>query len=132
MKGFVAFLFLLLCCTPLIYGQKTLFGKTTDKSNPADCAAKVHVSASRLKTECANGLCSNILYANTILNGKKIELSGVAITVRKTLMLIAPGDYTAKLGNDVHNSDGTLFNQEYFLLLPGNIIWHCYTTQISE
>jgi hypothetical protein len=123
MRKFAAVLFLLLC---------SINGRAAEKPNPADYAIKVHISASFFKTECADGLCRNILFADTILNGKKIELSGVAVIVKRTLMLIAPGDYPAKLGNDIHNSNSTLFNQEYFLLLPDNIVWHCYTTRISE
>jgi hypothetical protein len=132
MRKFVAVLFLLLCSTPLVYGQKTRLGQAAEKPNPADYTVKVHISGSFLKTECANGLCSNLLYADTVLNGKKIELSGTAVIVKKTLMLIAPGDYPAKLGKDIHNSDSTLFNQEYYLLLPDDIVWHCFTTRISE
>jgi hypothetical protein len=66
------------------------------------------------------------------LNGKKIELSGVAVIVKKTLMLIIPGDYPARLIRDEHNSDSTLFNQEFELLLPDNIVWQSFTTGISE
>jgi hypothetical protein len=123
MRKFFAVLLLLLCAT---------FASATDKPNPADYTIKVHISASHLKTECADGFCKNILYADTILNGKKIKLSGVAVIVKKTLMLIAPGDYPAKLLKDIHNSDSSLFNQEYDLLLPDDTVWHCYTTGISE
>jgi hypothetical protein len=132
MKQLAAVLFLLFCSTSLIYGQKTRFGQTPDKPNPADYAIKVHIAASHLKTECSNGNCNNILYADTVLNGKKIELSGIAIIVKKTLMLIVPGDYTVRLVKDNHNSDGTLFNQEYDLLLPDSTVWHCNTTGVSE
>jgi hypothetical protein len=47
-------------------------------------------------------------------------------------MLIAPGDYPVKLLKDVHNSDSTLFNQQYDLLLRDNLVWHCFTTGVSE
>jgi hypothetical protein len=132
MRPVVAALFLVVCTTSLIYGQKTRFGEATVPPNPADYTLKVHIAAAHLKTECANGFCSNVLYADATLNGKKLELSGVAVMVKKTLMLIAPGDYPAKLVKDVHNTDGTLFDQEYDLLLPDNIVWQCYTTGISE
>jgi hypothetical protein len=132
MRRPVAVLLLLLCSISPIYGQKTRFGQTAEKPNPADYTIKVHVSASHLKTECSSGICSNILYADTVLNGKKIELSGVAVIVKKTLMLIIPGDYPARLIRDEHNSDSTLFNQEYELLLPDNIVWQSFTTGISE
>jgi hypothetical protein len=123
MKRFVAVLFLVLCSTS---------GRASEKPNPADFTIKVHITASHLKTECADVNCKNILYADTILNGKKIELSGVAVIVKKTLMLIIPGDYPARLISGEHNSDSTLFNQEYELLLPDNIVWQSFTTGISE
>jgi hypothetical protein len=123
MKKFVAVLFLMLCST---------LAWSADKPNPADFTIKVHITASHLKSECADVNCKNILYADSILNGKKIELSGVAIIVKKTLMLIIPGDYPARLIRDEHNSDSTLFNREYELLLPDNIVWQSFTTGISE
>jgi hypothetical protein len=123
MKSFASVLFLLLCTT---------FVQASEKPNPADFTIKVHITASHLKTECADVNCKNILYADSILNGKKIELSGVAVIVKKTLMLIIPGDYPARLIRDEHNSDSTLFNQEFELLLPDNIVWQSFTTGISE
>jgi hypothetical protein len=131
MKKMAVVLFLGLCSTA-IYGQKTRFGQIKDDPNPADYTAKVHISASHLETNCANGLCNNVLYADAVLSGKKMQLSGIAVTVSKTLMLIAPGDYPVKLLKDVHNSDSTLFNQQYDLLLRDNLVWHCFTTGVSE
>lgn len=123
MRKFVAVLFLLLCAT---------FVRAAEKPNPADYTIKLHISASRIKTECGDGLCRDILYADTILNGKKLELSGIAVILQKTAVLIVPGDYPAKLLKDIHNSDSTLFNQEYDLLFSDNIVWHCYTTGVTE
>jgi hypothetical protein len=123
MKIFVAVLFVALC---------TAFARGGETPNPADYTIKVHISGSHLETSCVNGLCSNLLYADSILNGKKIQLSGNAVIVKKTLMLIDPGDYMVKLLKDEHNSNGSLFNQEYDLLLPDNIVWHCFTTGVSE
>jgi hypothetical protein len=123
MKVFVAAMFVLL---------STAVARAAETPNPAGSASKIHVSASHLDTRCVSGVCSNLLYADTILNGKKLQLSGNAVIVKKTLMLIAPGDYTAKLLKDNHNSDGSLFNQEYDLFLPDNIVWQCFTTGVSE
>jgi hypothetical protein len=123
MKKFAAIFCLSLCAATL---------QAKDKPTPADYTIKVHITASHLKTECADGTCKNILYADSILNGKKIELSGVAVIVKKTLMLIIPGNYPARTIRDEHNSDGTLFNQEYELLLPDDIVWQSFTTGISE
>jgi hypothetical protein len=132
MRAFVATLLLLACFAPMNYGQKTRFGQKTEAPNPAEYTLKVHVSASRLKVECANGICSNVLYADVILSGKKLTLYGNAVEVTKTLVLIAPGDYPMKLIKDVHNSDGSLLNQEYDMLLTDNIVWQSFTVGISE
>jgi hypothetical protein len=132
MRKFVAVLFLLLCTTSLIYGQKTRFGQVTEKPNPADFSIKIHISDSHIRQVCVNDLCDNLLYAHAILNGKKIELMGTDVIIKKYRMLLTPGDYLVKLLEDIHNSDSTLFNQKYDLLLPDGSIWHCYTSGISE
>jgi hypothetical protein len=132
MKKLLVVLFLIHCVPSSLYGQKSRFGQSAEKPNAADYTVMVHISASHLKTECVNGNCSNLLYADAVLNGKKVKLSGEAVIVKKTLMLISPGNYTAKLAKDIHNSDSSLFNQEYYLLLPDNTVWHCFTAGISE
>jgi hypothetical protein len=132
MRVFVATLLLLACSAPMNYGQKTRFGQKTESPNPADYALKAHVSASHYETECVSGACNDFLYADAILNGKKLRLSGKAVVLTKTLVLIAPGDYPMKLISDVHNSDSSLLGQEYDMLLPDNVVWHCFTAGISE
>jgi len=123
MNKFLAISVILLCVANV---------RAADKPNPTDFTIKAHISGTRLTTECGSGVCRSILYADSVLNGKKIELSGISVIVSKTVMLIVPGDYQLKLIKDIHNSDSTLFNQEYDLLLPDNIVWRCYTTRISE
>jgi hypothetical protein len=116
--------------------QKTRFGQATEKPNPAEYPVKVHVSAAHLRHSCAgfgtNVSCSKELYADAIVNGKKIELSSEGVTFKKDIMLIAPGDYQAKPTKDNHNSDSTLFSQGYDLLLPDNTVMHCVVSGISE
>lgn len=142
MRKFVAVLFLMLCFTSLIYGQKTRYGQhpeepktpkvpnASNMPNPADSTIKVHISATHLRSNTE-------FYADVILNGKKIELSGNAVTVKKhsatiNYGLIIPGDYQARLTKDLHNADGTIIRQEYDLLLPDGTIWHCVTSGIYE
>jgi hypothetical protein len=123
MKKFFAVLFLLLCSASL---------QAKDKPDPADYTIKVHISGSYRRTECGNGVCSSTLYVNAVLGGKKIELSATTIFIPKKPMLISPGDYSVRLKKEDHNSDSSLFNQEYDLLLPDGIVWSCWTTGISE
>jgi|ERR1035437_2004530 hypothetical protein len=137
MKKFVAVLFLLLCSTSLIYGQKSRLGQATEKPNPAEYPIKVHISATHIRHYCTSFrdmvYCVDGLYADAIVNGKKIELSGSAKNILKhQSVLIIPGDYQIKLTKDNNSADGTLFGQEYDLLLPNGTIWHCVTSGISE
>jgi hypothetical protein len=132
MRQFVVALCLVLCSTSLIYGQNTQLGQSTDKADSTGQTIMAHISASHLQTECFNGVCSWKLYADTILNGKKIELSGVAIITQNNYSLIRPGDYQMRLTKDIHNPDGTLFSQGYDLLVANGTVWHCFTSGISE
>lgn len=136
MRKFVAILFVLFCSTCLIYGQKTRYGQAPDKPNPAEYSIKVHISATHIRNACiqpgAGVICGIALYADTVLDGKKIELSGSAVITQKQPAVIVPGNYAARLTKDIHNSDGTLIHQEYDLLLPDGTVWHCATTGISE
>jgi len=147
MKKFAAVFCLLLCATSLVYGQKTRFGqaKVAEKSNPkpnpkpqpADYPpVKIHISATHIRQHCVyNGAlvaCPSELFAEAIVNGKKIELSGGSVKDKKAIVLIVPGDYQAKLTSNNQNANGTLFMQEFDLLLSDGMVWHCMTVGISE
>jgi hypothetical protein len=123
MKKFVAVLFLLLCST---------LGQAKDKPTPAEYNIKVHISATHMRSVCGGGFCSLLLYADAVLNGKKIELAGNALVIQKNSSLIGPGDYSLHLTKDIHNQDSSVFSQLYDLLLPDGLVWHCYTSGISE
>jgi|WetSurMetagenome_2_1015567.scaffolds.fasta_scaffold100767_2 hypothetical protein len=136
MRRFSAILLLLLCCSPFVYGQKTRFGQVTEKPSQSDYTIKVHLSATQIRHYCkgfGDGVsCGEGLYAETILNGKKIELSGSSRIAKNNHTLIVPGDYPARLTKDIHNADSTTISQEYDLLLSDGTVWHCVTTGISE
>jgi len=136
MRKFDLALCMLLCTTPLINAQKTRYGQTPDKPNPADYPVKVHISATHRRQFCTGNYntitCGEGLYADAIVNGKKIELGGTNVIFKKSVMLIVPGDYQIKLSMDNNSADGTLFNQEYELLMPDGTVWKCFTSGISE
>jgi hypothetical protein len=136
MRKFVAVIFLLLCTTSLIYGQKTRYGQTPDKPNPADYPINVHISATHLRNICnepgANVICSIELYADAVLDGKKFELSGSSVIIQKQSVLIIPGNYSARLTKDIHNADSTAIRQDYEILLPDGTVWKCFTSGISD
>jgi hypothetical protein len=120
----------------MFYGQKARVGQSNQKPNPADYPVKVHISATRVHDDCSgfgdSVSCDRKLIANAILDGKKFELSGNVVYIKRSMLLLSPGDYQAKLTKDSHKTDSTLFSQEYDLLLPDGTIWHCYTSGVSE
>jgi hypothetical protein len=129
MKKFTVVLFLVLC---------SAFVRAEEKPNPADFTVKVHISASSIPNFDLNEL--TVMSAEATLNGRKIKLSGRAVLLNNNgqtkfasnAMLIAPGDYQARLVKDVHNSDSTAIHQEYDLLLTDGVVWHCTISGISE
>jgi hypothetical protein len=97
---------------------------------------KVHISGARIRPDCSQPgslvTCSDRLYAEALLNGKKLELKGSAEIIKHNSTIIVPGDYQARLTKDIHNADSSVIAQEYDVLLPDNTVWHCVTTGISE
>src|ERR1035441_6424592 len=92
MRKLTAVLFLLLCSTSLIYGQKTRLGQKVPIINPADFTIKVHISATHIRYYCSHDKdvypeCQR-LFADVTVNGKKSELSGSAKIVKKYDVLI--------------------------------------------
>ena len=54
---------------------------------PIGPTLKIHISASRLRSNCTcltKVGCEDFLYADAIVNGRKMELSGKAITRRSS------------------------------------------------
>ncbi len=133
MKKFFAVLFLVLCSTFLIYGQKPRLGQTPQKPNPVDYPIKVHISASRIVYYCnGDAGCRPDLHADAILNAKKFDLTGTTTLDRHNPVLLIPGDYPARLTKDPQTGNSALIYQEYDVLLPDGTVWHCVTTGISE
>jgi hypothetical protein len=133
------FILLLVCAlgfTCSIYGQKTRFGQVPEKPNPADYFINVHVGATHIRYYCpidkvGYSECHR-LFADVIVNRKKMELSGATTIGKHEFVLLAPGDYKARLTKNVNDVDGAVINQEYDVLLSDGTTWHCVTTGISE
>jgi hypothetical protein len=136
MRKFIVVVALLLCPTLSVYGQKTRYGQSPEKPNPANYSIKVHVSATHIRYYCSGFRdqisCSNGLFADVIVNGKQLELSGVTTIGKNKFALLVPGDYNARLTKNVNDANGAVINQEYDVLLPDGTSWHCVTTGISE
>ncbi len=94
----------------------------------------VHVTASHVRP-CWSSPCSDILYVDVVMKGKKYELRGLANGDRKLKILpdsvLAPGDYQAKLKKEEESATGMFF-QVYELQLPGGDTWEGTVSAVSE
>lgn len=131
----VLFIFFFTVC---VSGQKARFGRSEERANPrVDYPVKVRILGTHIRDHCTDTFrgqssCENGLYADVLIDGKKMELFGEDKIDKHDFALILPGSYQARLTNDFHNQDNTAISQEYDLVLPDRAIWHCFVTGISE
>jgi len=132
------FAILVFCfCVIAMPGQDPQFRQLSPKAKPGvDYPSRVHISASQIRQHCTTFLhdvsCEELLYADAIVDGRKLELAGHKIDVLSKVGLLVPGEYRARLTKDEHNPDSTIIYQEYELVLPDKTLWHCTVTRISE
>jgi hypothetical protein len=130
-RVFVSLVFCL--CSLAKHGQKTRYGKDLPLARPGvDYPIKVHFSAIRYRSEFAGeGLVDGILYVDTVISGKKVELRGSwGISSKSYGLTLA--DYQARLVKDPHQTGNAPMFQEYEVILPNKTVWRCAVTGISE
>ncbi len=129
------FVALLLClCSLAMYGQKTRFGQEPPRAKPGvDYPIAVHISGLHLRGEYnGSNLEENVVYADAMANGKRLELRGDQDQVPFVHYDLALGDYQARLLKDSHWQGDTPMSQEYELVLPNKIVWRCVVTGVYE
>ncbi len=140
MKKSIVVLCMLFSTACFIQGQKYRIGQPAPKpTDPAAFTIRVHISASHLRLNCSGSdtkppdlACGYGLYADAVLDGKKVELWGQSKIEKYQRALLAPGDYTAQLTKDDHSANQSVVSQSYKLLLPDSTIWVCQLSGISE
>ena len=138
-KRFLIFCFLagfLVSFLPLTQAQKTRFAQTQAKPDPANFPVHVHISSSHIRYSCSGVntsiICDPNLYADAVIDGKKVELWGQAAIGKIHFAVLAPGDYLAQVKDEAHNADNTAISRNYLLLLSDGTIWNCALSGISE
>jgi hypothetical protein len=126
--------FLALCSVSLTRAQKDRTGQAPADQDAADYPIKVHISATHFRA-CAvvgvNGNCGRGIYIDATLDEKKVELFGAVNKNGEKLIL--PGDYVARPRKEKPRDGGkAVLFQQYFLLLPGKLVWPCEITGFSE
>ena len=129
------FVALLLClCSLAMYGQKTRFGQEAPYAKPGvDYPIKVHISGLHYRGEYkGSGLNEAVIYADTVMDGKKLELRGDSEQLPFQAYNLSPGDYQARLLKDPHKVSDTPMFQEYEVVLPNKKVWRCTVSGVYE
>jgi hypothetical protein len=125
-----------------MHGQKTRFGQELPHAKPGDdYPIKVHISEKHYRGEYFGSQAEDVIYADAVINGKKVELRGYQGTVNQypyghplKYFNLALGDYQARLLKYSNKSkvDDTPLFEVYELVLPDKTVWRCTVTGISE
>jgi len=76
--------------------------------------------------------CKDVVYADAIMGGKKIELIGDKDVMPYQSVGLSLGDYQARLLKSSSDADFTKIGQKYDLAFPDSTIWQCTVSGISE
>ncbi|MGA3011335.1 MAG: hypothetical protein ABSD72_13845 [Terracidiphilus sp.] len=139
MRKLVAVVFLLLGFITPISGQKTRYGQEPPHAKKGvDYPIKVHITGMHIGAYCTSHWddrygysCSSALYADVILDGKKLELRGDWAYSNNQFRLL-PGNYDARLLKANHQAGDSPINDIYELRTPDNRILRGTVTGISE
>jgi hypothetical protein len=114
----------MVCFRPSLHGQEPQEARAPAKAPRTDYTIQVHISG--IHINCGSVLhCDNVVYAEAILNGKKVELMGDNVP-------IIPGDYVARFAKKSHSDDLQLLGQKYEILFPDKTYWSCTVVGFSE
>jgi hypothetical protein len=116
-----------------MHGQKTRLGQGLPHAKPGDdYPIKVHISGLHYRGEyIGSGQTADVIYADAVMNGKKVELQGDR-EVPFQYYKLPLGDYQARLLKDPHKMGDTPIFQIYEVVLPDRTVWRCTVTGISE
>ena len=109
------------------YGQELADAKPGD-----NYPIKVHISAIHYRKEhIGSGQNADVLYADAVMNGKKIELRGDR-EVPFQYFKLPLGDYQARLVRDPHKMGDMPLFQIYEVVFPDRTVGSFTVTDISE
>lgn len=117
---------------PGLHAQKMRLGQEPAKAKAGIAyPIKIHISGIHLRTDWNGATNEEVVYADAVLNGMKIELAGSWLWTRSTASApLAVGDYTARLLKDT--PDKSPLGREYELVFPDRTIWRGTVTGVSE
>ena len=120
-------------CSLALQGQKTRFGQELPHAKPGDnYPIKVHISGIRYRKEyVGSGQTADVVYADAVMNGKKVELRRDR-EVPVQYFKLPLGDYQARLLKDPRKIGDTPIFQIYEVIFPDNTVSSFTVTGFSE
>jgi hypothetical protein len=120
-------------CSLVTHGQKTRFGQELPHAKPGDnYPVKVHISGIRYRKEyVGSGQTADVIYADAVVNGKKVELRRDREVPFQYLKL-SLGNYQARLRKDPRKIGDTPIFQVYEVVFPDRTVGSFTVTGISE
>jgi hypothetical protein len=114
-------------------GQKTRLGQELPRARPGvDYPIKMHISGIHYRGEyIGSGQTKDVIYADAVVNGKKVELRGDR-EVPFQYFKLPLGDYQARLLKDPHKLNDMPLFQVWEIVLPDRTVWPFTITGISE
>jgi hypothetical protein len=118
-------------CSLSLHSQKTRLSQELPHVKPGDSyPITLHISGIHYRGEYfGTGQTADVVYADTILNGKRVELRG---NREVPFQVIPLGDHQARLVKDPHSMGDTPIFEVYDIVLPNQTVWRCTVTGLSE
>jgi hypothetical protein len=136
MKKSAGTLLILIFLLPLLHGQKTRFGQNLPKAKPSvDYPLSLHISGMRVRTVCWRQPCAEVIYAESVVNGKKIEIEsdpGLYLQFFRDVKQPLLGDYRARIISKDPGADLNRIGLRYEVLLPDRSILNFDVTGVFE
>jgi hypothetical protein len=138
MNRSLALLIIIMSVAPVTYGQKMRFGPGPPNVKAGvDYPVQVQVTAIQIRSHCSElkepASCRDVIYAASMIDGKKLELMGDRIWLPTFYAFpVMPGDYKARMTKDAPIARFAPLDREYELVMPDETIWRCSVTGTSE
>ena len=121
---------LLLSLAPL-HAQKTRLGQMPYAKPGVAYPVSVHTYAIHVRPDCEAGYCTNVVFADVVSQGRKLELRCENDVVEKPYkgVPLSLGDLRARV---LKSGSGLEFGDEYELLLPNKRVMGCVVAGLME
>ena len=115
-----------------LYGQKVRYGQALPSVEPGvNYPIQAHIYGVHLRPDCTEASCMDVLYADALVNGRKLEFRSISYIPYLPLTM-SLGDYRARIVKAASAASPGEIGDTYELVVQGNKTLRCMVTGISE